>query len=311
MPVCFDIGGTNIRSGWPDEVGIVQIAGQRATPGDSLADFLATMVDMVQQAPAAQQDFVAISIAGFADPQTGALTIANIPCLKGENLAGLLEARLNMPVVVVNDADCLALAETYAGAAKGAANVFAIVLGTGVGGGLVLNGELVVGVGGISGEWGHGPIVDPTAGGRVESLGYFQCGCGQKGCLDTVGGARGIENVHNALHNAERNAEQILDAWRAGDEAAALSVEVSTEMVARALSAFVNMLGPESIPVGGGLAHAKDLIALIDQKVRGMVLTTYELPLVVPAHNLKNAGLVGAAFINPTSGRPNKVRGVS
>ncbi len=306
MPVCFDIGGTNIRSGWPDQDGIVQIAGKRPTPGDSLDGFLTAMVEMVQEAPTAQRDYVAISIAGFADPKTGALTIANIPCLKGENLSGLLETRVNVPVIVASDADCLALAEAYAGAAKGAQNVFAIVLGTGVGGGMVINGDIVTGFGGISGEWGHGPVVDPTAGGMVEHMGYFQCGCGQKGCLDTVGGARGMENVHKALHQVELGAEDILNAWRQGDTAATRTIEACTEMVARVLSTFVNALGPESVPVGGGLAHANDLIAEIDRRVRTMVLNTYDQPLVVPAHHVKNAGLVGAAYL-----RPNQMRGVA
>lgn len=306
MPVCFDIGGTNIRSGWPDQNGLVHIAGKRPTPGKSLAVFLAAMIEMIQEAPAAQKDYVAISIAGFADPKTGALTIANIPCLKGENLAGLLEARVGMPVIVANDADCLALAEAHAGVAKGAQNVFAIVLGTGVGGGLVINGEIVTGFGGISGEWGHGPVVDPTAGGLVEPLGYFQCGCGQKGCLDTVGGARGLENIHLALHQKECDAEAILAAWRKGDKAATHTVEVCTEMVARVLSTFINAFGPESVPVGGGLAHAHDLIVQIDRRVRKMVLNNYDQPLVVPAQHVKNAGLVGAAYL-----RPKQLRGVA
>ncbi len=170
MPVCFDIGGTNIRFGWPNAVGEVQVAGQCPTPGGSLEEFLAAMVSMVSEAPASQRDYVAISIAGFADPDSGALTIANIECLKGVDLATKLKLRLAMPVIIANDADCLALAEAHAGVAKGARNVLAIVLGTGVGGGIVINGEIVIGVGGISGEWGHGPVVDPSAGGRIELL---------------------------------------------------------------------------------------------------------------------------------------------
>lgn len=299
MPVCFDIGGTNIRSGWPDQQGIVQIADQRATPSDSLDVFLAAMVEMVQDAPVAQQDFVAISIAGFVNPKTGELTVANVPCLQNINLAELLKARVNVPVLIANDADCLALAEAHAGVAKGESNVFAIILGTGVGGGLVLNGDLVTGFGGISGEWGHGPIVDPTAGGLVAPMGYLQCGCGQKGCLDTVGAARGIENVHKALSGAALDAEQILNHWRNGDPAAAQTVDVCTEMVARALSVIVNTFGPGSVPVGGGLANAQDFIAKIDAKVRAMILPQYHRPLVVQAQHVKNAGLVGAAFLRP------------
>ena len=299
MPVCFDIGGTNIRSGWPDRDGIVQIAGKCATPGDSLEAFLDALVAMVQCAPPEQQDFVAISITGFVNPQTGLLTIANIPCLKDKNLTELLTARVQVPVLVANDADCLALAEAHVGVAKGESNVFAIILGTGVGGGLVLNGQLVTGFGGISGEWGHGPIVDPAAGGLVESMGYFQCGCGQKGCLDTVGGARGIERVHKALKGTALAAPHILNHWRNGDDAAAKTVDVCTEIVARALSVVVNTFGPGLVPVGGGLANEQELMALIDAKVRSMVLPHYSRPLVVPAQYVKNAGLVGAAFLRP------------
>ncbi|WP_049721506.1 ROK family protein [Gilvimarinus polysaccharolyticus] len=301
MPVCFDIGGTNIRSGWPGQDGIVHISDQCSTPGDSLESFLATLVEMVQKAPAAQQDFVAISIAGFVNSKTGELTIANIPYLKNKNLAQLLTARVKVPVLIANDADCLALAEARVGVAKAEDNVFAIILGTGVGGGLVLNGNLVKGFGGVSGEWGHGPIVDPTAGGLVEHMGYFQCGCGQRGCLDTVGAARGIENVHKALSGTILDAEQILLHWRNGDAAAAKTIEACTEMVARVLSVFINAFGPGSVPVGGGLANEHDFIAKIDTKVRTMILSHYDRPLVVPAQHVTNGGLVGAAFLRPSS----------
>lgn len=306
MPVCFDIGGTNIRSGWPDQEGIVQIVNQCATPDASLEAFLTVLVAMVQSAPSAQQDFVAISITGFVNTKSGELTIANIPYLKNRNLAELLEARVNVPVVVANDADCLALAEAHVGVAKGERNVFAIILGTGVGGALVLNGNLVTGFGGISGEWGHGPIVDPTAGGLVDHMGYFQCGCGQQGCLDTVGAARGMENVHRALSGTTLEAENILRDWRNGDSTAAKTVEACSEMVARTLSVFINTLGPGSVPVGGGLANAQDYIAKIDTKVRTMVLSHYNRPLVVQAQHVSNAGLVGAAFLRPRSTAGNR-----
>ncbi|WP_020209116.1 ROK family protein [Gilvimarinus chinensis] len=298
MPVCFDIGGTNIRSGWADQSGIVQIKQQSATPHHCLETLLKTIVTMVRSAPLEEQDYVAISITGFVDPGSNELIIANIPCLKQQNLSSLLTSRLNMPVVMANDADCLALAEAHVGVAKKERNVFAIILGTGVGGAMVINGELVTGFGGISGEWGHGPIVDPSAGGLVESMGYFPCGCGQQGCLDTVGAARGMENVHKALTGSFMEAEQIINNWREGASQASKTVDVCSEMVARALSVIVNVVGPGIVPVGGGLANAEDFIKKIDKKVRSMTLADYPKPLVVQAQYLENAGLVGAAFLN-------------
>jgi N-acetylglucosamine kinase len=102
---------------------------------------------------------IAISIAGVVDPVSGRGTVANIPCIDGIALGPALEGRLGLPVLVLNDADCFAMAEAQAGAGRGHASVFGIILGTGVGGGLVIDGRLVSGAGGFAGEWGHGPVI--------------------------------------------------------------------------------------------------------------------------------------------------------
>ena len=112
---------------------------------------------------------VALSIAGIVPPE-GPAKVANIPCLDGRNVVADLRAALGLPVLVLNDANCFAMAEATRGAGHGHRNVFAVILGSGVGGGLVIDGRLVLGAGGFAGEWGHGPVIrDPS----------FACGCGQ------------------------------------------------------------------------------------------------------------------------------------
>lgn len=298
MPYCFDIGGTNIRFGMPEANGDVPVISSVPTPTHSLARFVEAIADLIDQQGRGRHNSIAISLTGVVHPETNKVRVANIPAINGVDIASELTKKTGLPAVVANDADCLALAEARVGVAKGAGNVFAIVLGTGVGGGLVLGGNLVVGRNGATGEWGHGPVVDPTANGIVKSIGQFECGCGQVGCLDTVGGARGLERIHRSLHGANLASEQIVNMWLDGDINANKTIVVWSEMLAGPLAMIVNLLGPDVVPVGGGLSNASELIALLDEKVRKRCLFPAEQPLVIPARFTKNAGLVGAAQLD-------------
>jgi N-acetylglucosamine kinase len=174
--------------------------------------------------------------------------------------------------------------------------VFGVILGSGVGGGLVIDGRLHAGHGGISGEWGHGPIVDPGAGGLTDRLPRVVCGCGHEGCLDPVGSARGLERIHALLSGESLQSEAIVGRWEEGDAAAAETVAVFVENIARALCVITNTIGASIVPVGGGLAGAPGLIAEIDRRVRALVMADYAEPLVVPGRHAKDGGLVGAAL---------------
>lgn len=296
MIACFDIGGSYIKYGVPDAAGLVPELGRVKTPQDDFDAFVEALNTAIAAMPASI-DIVSISIAGFIDTESGKAVIANIACLNGRVLQPDLDRRLKRQVVITNDADCFALAESRHGVARGKANVFAIILGSGLGGGLVIDGRLVRGHGGIAGEWGHSPIVDPTAGGLLdEPLPRFACGCGREGCLDAVGGARGLERIHQAINGQNLHSGAIVAAWRAGDKAAAKTVPVYVEIVARTLNLIVNTVGADSVPVGGGLASAPDLIARIDRRVRALALASHDDPLVVPGARAADGGLVGAAL---------------
>lgn len=273
MIVAFDIGGTRIRAARV-AAGVVTRLGEVATPTDDATVFAAAMAGFLQGATA-----VAVSIAGVVEPESGRITVANIPCLDGRPVAAALQAALGLPVLILNDADCFALAEARQGAGRGHASVFGIILGTGVGGGLVINGQLVTGAGGFAGEWGHGPIVCAPV---------LPCGCGQVGCLDTVGGAKGMERLHHALSGEALSAPEIV-ATRPATLARWL------ELVSGPLAMVLNVVGASVVPVGGGLSNDRELVAMLDRAVRAKVLRKTDASIVVPAECGADAGLIGAA----------------
>lgn len=281
MILAFEIGGTRIRAARA-VVGRLEMLGECATPVDDFAAFCAALAGFLTDETA-----VSLSIAGVVDPETGRIIVANIPCLNGRAVAADLSAALGRPVTVLNDADCFALAEAAEGAGRGHRSVFGLILGTGVGGGLVIGGRLVTGPGGIAGEWGHGPVVRGAL--------ALPCPCGQTGCLDTLGGARGIERLHRLLHGADVPAPDLVARWQAGEAQAAVTVAEWRSILGGPLAMLVNTLGVTCLPVGGGLGNAHALIAALDETVRAGILRRSGAPLVVPAQLGPDAGLRGAA----------------
>jgi N-acetylglucosamine kinase len=295
MILCIDIGGSAIKGAIATGPDDIQPIGRIVTPLDDRAAFDAAIAHVVAQAPEARA--VSISITGVVDPRDGRIKVANIPCIDGRALAADLSAQLGKPVLVANDADCFALAEAGAGAGRGHAIVFGVILGTGVGGGLVVDGKIVNGAGGFAGEWGHGPATATSAGNPPIAIPRFPCGCGQVGCVDTIGAARGIERLHQHIHGIAASSTDIIAAWQAGDVAAARTVDVWVDLVASPLALVLNVVGASVVPVGGGLANAPALIELLDRTVRTRILRRTDEALVVPGQCRVEPGLIGAAIL--------------
>lgn len=289
----FDIGGSKMEFARVGSDGMVTNRAQLPTPHGSWDDFLAALKGLV----AADGDVarIGISIAGTTDSATGIAAAANVPVVNGHHLENEISAHLSMPVRVGNDADCFALAEATVGAGKGLPIVFGAILGTGVGGGLVIGGRMVRGAHGVTGEWGHGPLLAEAVAAR--GIPVIRCGCGQTGCLDSYGSARGLERIHAALAGETRTSQAITEAWHAGDAKAAKSIATFVELLAGPLSMIVNTIGPSVIPVGGGLSSDTALLGRIDAAVRSMVLGRYTKPLVVPGQTRGASGLIGAAML--------------
>ncbi|WP_128255344.1 ROK family protein [Falsirhodobacter deserti] len=286
MILCFDIGGTAIK--------VAEVTGPQGpgmpyrlpTPTHDFAAFVAAMRKAVAAASQPPR-ILAISIAGAVD-KAGLATVANIPCLTGRPLAQDLQAALGLPVVLANDADCFAMAEAVQGAGRGHDVVLGIILGTGVGGGVVAGGRLIA----AAGEWGHGPVLAHRA-----DVPVLRCGCGQTGCLDTLGGARGMEHLHRHLHGAGADSRAIVSGWQAGDPASAATVRLWCDVLAGPLAMVANLLTPGVIAAGGGLASSAPLVAMLDGAVRQRILRRMDGPLVVPATAGEEPGLIGAAAL--------------
>ena len=295
MITCFDIGGSAIKCAVATADGQVGALQRVPTPTHDFIAFTAAMGALI--AAGGPSRGVAISIAGVIDPVEGRIKCANIPCIDGRALAGDLAAALGLPVWIINDADSFALAEAQAGAGRGHANVFGLILGTGVGGGLVFNGRLVGGPGGFAGEWGHGPVAAQFAGSPPQAIPRFPCGCGQAGCLDTVGGARGLERLYLHLHGEQPDSRAIIDAWQAGDARAGRTIDCFVDLLTGPLAMLVNTVGASILPVGGGLANSAPLIARLDTSVRAAILRKTDAPIIVPGQSGAEPGLIGAAWL--------------
>ena len=296
MIISFDIGGSAIKGGIARSESDIVPLGRRPTPKDDFPAFVETLKRFIAEADE-QPSRIALSIAGVVDPDTQRLIVANIPCIHDRNLAADLEAALGLPVLIANDADCFAVAEAELGAGRGHRIVFGAILGTGVGGGVVSDGRLINASGGFAGEWGHGPIIASQAGTPPVAIPAYACGCGQKGCVDTVGGARGLERLHKTLHDLDLSSEEIIADWQGGEEMANRTIDVYIDLVASPLALSINITGATIVPVGGGLSNVGPLLAELDQAVRARILRKFDRPLVVRSECRIEPGLIGAALL--------------
>lgn len=296
MIISFDIGGSAIKGGIARSETNIAPLGRKPTPKDDFAAFVETIRSFII-GTGETPERLAFSIAGVVDPDTQKLTCANIPCIHGKNLAAELESQLGLPVLIANDADCFAMAEAEIGAGRGHRIVFGIILGTGVGGGLVADGRLVNAAGGFAGEWGHGPIVASHAGNPPVAIPAYECGCGQRGCVDSIGAARGVERLHKTLHGLDLTSEEIIGQWLGGGEKATRTIGILVELVAPPLALAINITGATIVPVGGGLSNVEPLLAELDAAVRQRILRKFDRPLVVRSECRLEPGLIGAAVL--------------
>ena len=178
-----------------------------------------------------------------------------LPSLHVRTVKRDLEARIGRAVRMSNDANCFAVSEAQDGAATGAHTVFGVILGTGVGGGIVINGELLVGVNAIAGEWGHNPLPLPVAG----DLPLPACYCGRAGCIETFLSGPGMSQDHRRHTREMLSAAAIAQQAQSGDAACENTLQRYEERLARALAGVINVLDPQVIVLGGGLSNIERL----------------------------------------------------
>jgi fructokinase len=258
----IDLGGTKTEIVALDATGTARLRRRAPTPGD-YDGILAMMAGLVRQAEEelGATASVGIGIPGSLSPATGLVRNANTQCLNGRALDADLAARLGRPVRVSNDANCLALSEAADGAGAGYGVVFAVILGTGCGGGVVVDGRLLEGYNRVGGEWGHTPLPWMTP---AEFPGP-RCWCGLQGCLETF--LCGPALAADWRGEGQRDATGITAAAKGGDAAAEAALARFTSRLARALAGVTNLLDPDAIVLGGGLSN----LARIYEEVPGLM----------------------------------------
>ncbi len=294
----IDLGGTKIEALALDRSGAVRFRERVATPPDPYDNTIAAIAGLVRaaeratgtSAPAGTAS-VGVGIPGTISPASGLVKNANSVRLIGHPLDRDLAAAIGAPVRLANDADCFALSEASDGAAAGATNVFGIILGTGVGGGLVIDGHLVGGPNAIAGEWGHNPLPWPTA----AEISGPACYCGRRGCIETFLSGPGLScDDPNRLSPPD-----IIAAAGIGDSIAIATLDRYVERLARALASVINIVDPHVIVVGGGLSNMARIYSDVPQLWGAYVFSdTVATTLVPPLHG-DASGVRGAAWLWP------------
>ena len=295
MRLGLDLGGTKIEVVALDPSEQERHRRRIATPQ---GDYVATLHAIIDLIAAAEADLacratVGLGIPGSLSVQSGTVRNANSTCLNGQPLQADLERLLGRPVRIENDANCLALSEATDGAAEGAAVAFAVILGTGVGGGLVVNGQLISGRNRIAGEWGHNPLPWPNA---AEWDGP-PCWCGRRGCLETWLSGPALA----ASYSQSADAIALEAAAEAGDHLAIQVLDLWLDRCARALASIVNVIDPDVIVLGGGLSKIRDLPTRLQTYWEPWIFSDRVETRIVTARYGDSSGVRGAARLWPSS----------
>ncbi|PWC98131.1 ROK family protein [Azospirillum sp. TSO5] len=300
MRLGIDLGGTKIAAVALDRDGTELARHRRPTPRgyDATLDALAETVAALISAgiPAGDTRGVGISLPGVVDAAAGRVRAVNLPWLENRPFAEDAARRIGRPVRIANDANCFTLSEATDGAAAGCASVvFGIILGTGVGGGIVIDGRILPGANGLAGEWGHAPL--PW---REEADGPpVPCGCGKTGCLETVLCGAGLTRLHRHLTGEALDPPEIAARALAGDAAAAGTLARHADALARALAPVLNLLDPDMVVVGGGLSALPGLCEAVTRRWGAWTLAAEPRTRMAVARHGAESGMRGAARLWP------------
>ncbi|HZL58597.1 MAG TPA: ROK family protein [Stellaceae bacterium] len=291
MRIGVDIGGTKIEAAALDGRGEVVARRRLATPPGDYAGLVETVRRLVLglEAELSVAASVGIAMPGALSPATGLVKNSNSTCLIGKPFDRDLEATLGRKLRFGNDANCFALSEARDGAAAGAAVMFGVILGTGVGGGIVTNGRLLTGPNGIAGEWGHSPLPWPGDDERPGAL----CYCGKHGCLETFLSGPGLTRDDGAA----RAPAAIVAAAEAGEAAAEAVLARYENRLARGLATVVNLLDPDIIVLGGGLGRIARLYRNVPLLWGAYVFSDRVTTHLAPPRWGDSSGVRGAAWL--------------
>ncbi|MDW8443496.1 MAG: ROK family protein [Acetobacteraceae bacterium] len=288
----IDLGGTKTEIIALDEKGAERFRRRTATPADydGVVRLIAELVAAADRETGARGS-VGIGMPGCLSPATGLVKGANSTFLNGRPFDRDLAEALGRPVRIANDANCFALSEATDGAAAGARVVFGVILGTGCGGGVVVDGRVLTGPHAIAGEWGHTPLPWPSA---SETPGR-RCWCGRHGCLETWISGTGL--AQDCDGPSARDASSIPARAAAGEEAARSALARHADRLARGLAVVIDLIDPDAIVLGGGLSNMDHLYEAVPRLLRPYVFSDVVTTPILKARHGDSSGVRGAAWL--------------
>jgi len=297
LRIGVDLGGTKIEALALDADGKEVLRRRVATPRNDYAGTLETIVNLVtdMESDLGVTAPVGVGTPGAVSPATGVIKNANSVCLIGKPLGEDLSRALGRPVRLANDANCLALSEAIDGAAAGAAVVFGVIIGTGTGGGIVIDGRVITGLNAVAGEWGHNPLPWPKG---QESPGPV-CYCGKHGCIETFLSGPGLEADYHTVVGRHLSVLQINSAAQRGDVQAEAALARYIDRMARALATIINVLDPDVIVMGGGLSNLTRLYQEVPRQWQRYVFSDQVTTPLLPPKYGDSSGVRGAAWLWP------------
>jgi fructokinase len=291
----IDLGGTKTEIIALDEAGGELLRRRVASPRDDYPATLSLIVRLVEETEGqlGQRAVIGIGTPGAISPATGLLRNSNSTWLNGKPLLHDLTELLQRDVRIENDANCFALSEAVDGAGAGHRVVFGVILGTGVGGGIVVDGALISGPNRIAGEWGHNPL--PWAD-DSERPGP-PCYCGKRGCIETFLSGPGFAADHAAATGTLLDGAQIMEAARQGELCSLASVERYEQRLARALAHVINLLDPDAIVLGGGMSNVPRWYETVPRLWQAWVFSDRVDTLLLRNRHGDSSGVRGAAWL--------------
>jgi fructokinase len=304
MRIGIDLGGTKIEA-----IALAEASGGAAevlfrrrvpTPAGDYEGILNAVAGLVEAAEreTGQNGTVGIATPGALSPVTGLLKNSNSTVLNGTPLDRDLASRLHRPVRMENDANCFALSEAVDGSAAGFEVVFGVILGTGVGGGIVIHRNVQLGRNRIAGEWGHNPMPWP----RPEELPGPACYCGKRGCIETFLSGPGLAHEYRVQGGEEKPAAAIAEAAAAGEAMARACLDLYCDRLARGLASIVNVLDPDAIVLGGGLSNVASLYEKVPELLSAYTFSACLGTPILRASYGDSSGVRGAAWLWPDGG---------
>ena len=295
MRIGIDMGGTKIEGIALADTGEELLRKRIDTPRHDYDETINAIVGIVLnlESETKQKGTVGVGIPGAISPQTGLVKNANSTWLIGKHFDLDLESALKREVRLANDANCLAVSEAVDGAGAGSKVVFAIILGTGCGGGIAIDQEVHTGHQAIAGEWGHISLGWM----RPEEYPGTDCYCGQRGCLETFISGTGFENEYELQTGIHKNGREIVEMLEHGDAAAEKVMQIYENRLARAIATAVNCLDPDVLVLGGGISNISRIYKTVPQLVHQWTFGGEFSTPILPAKHGDSSGVRGAAWL--------------